>query len=471
VTEPNDQMTNVRRRLGEALTGWRERAGFKQAELARRVCYDRTTVCHAERGGQTPAAEFWRACDRELGARGALIALYERWQEAKQERAEAARRRTLHGRRLAVGQPTPSPSLYDQAAILAMEPDRVMVPGIGWVYRRELLRLLAVAAAVPVGESVTALPESLERLALVLDGRIKVDDGVIAEAEAVTALLRSQHPRLSARCLFPLVSKQLETVATLIGNVRSDGHERSLTQNASELATMGGLLTLFDRRDTATAERHYELGLKAASLAHDRALEAHALTSLSGIALTAGRGQKALDLAQRARERVADGGGRLTRSFVAVAAAEGHAAVGDREACMQAIAVAEHEMTKDDGPPDPGWVDFFDPARLESYKGACFLRLGMTAEAEAVLRRALELIPESSVKYRCITLADLASTLADQGEIEESTLLARQALDVAKPLHYSAGLERVRELAREKLSAHRTVSGVPELLEHLAAAG
>jgi tetratricopeptide (TPR) repeat protein len=344
-----------------------------------------------------------------------------------------------------------------------------MIPGIGWVYRRQLLQLLAAAAAVPVGEAVTALPESfLERLALTLDTRIKVDDGVIAETEAVTALLRSQHPRLSARSLVPLVSKQLDSVTTLIGNTRSEEHERSLTRNASELATMGGLLTLFDRRDTATAKRHYELGLKAASMAHDGALEAHALTSLSGLALTAGNGHEALDLAQRARERAAEDGGRRTRCFVAAAEAEGHAAVGDREACVRAMGDAESELTKDTTPPDAGWVDFFDLPRLESYKGACYLRLGMAAEAEAALRRALELMPESSVKYRCITLADLASALAGQGEIEESALFGQQALEIARPLQYSAGLDRVCELAREKLSAYRKVTTVAELLEHIA---
>jgi hypothetical protein len=96
----------------------------------------------------------------------------------------------------------------------------------------------------------------------------------------------------------------------------------------------------------------------------------------------------------------------------------------------------------------------------------------MAAEAETALRRALELlVSESSVKYRCITLADLASTLADRGEIEESVAFARQALELAGPLRYSAGLDRVRELVREKLGGYRTVAGVSELLEHAVRAG
>lgn len=46
----------------------------------------------------------------------------------------------------------------------------------------------------------------------------------------------------------------------------------------------------------------------------------------------------------------------------------------------------------------------------------------------------------------------------------------RAPLDVARPLRYSAGLDRVRELAR-KLSACRKVTGVAELLEHIALIG
>ena len=81
MTVSEEQMTNeLPHELGRALAEWRKRAGLTQIELAGRIMYDRTRVCHAERGAQVPAGEFWRACDQALGADGALRALYEQWQ-------------------------------------------------------------------------------------------------------------------------------------------------------------------------------------------------------------------------------------------------------------------------------------------------------------------------------------------------------------------------------------------------------
>jgi len=188
------------------------------------------------------------------------------------------------------------------------------------------------------------------------------------------------------------------------------------------------------------------------------------------LALGVGHGHEALQLAQTARQRAGKASGRLTGAFLAVAEAEGYAAIGDARSCGKAIAEAETAIAQPTAVPDAGWIDFFDEARLESYKGACFLRLGLAAEAEASLRRALGLVPESSVKYRCITAADLAATLADQGKAEESANYATEALDMALPLRYSAGLDRVREVA-VKLSPHWREGSVSPFFERLTATG
>jgi transcriptional regulator with XRE-family HTH domain len=111
----DDPVAERQRQLAVALRSWREAASFNQTELARRISYDRTTVAHAERGRQVPAAEFWQACDAQLAAHGALLRLHEEWLAAKRERAETdeARRRAggrslvelLQRRTLADGEP------------------------------------------------------------------------------------------------------------------------------------------------------------------------------------------------------------------------------------------------------------------------------------------------------------------------------------------------------------------------------
>jgi hypothetical protein len=49
-----------------------------QRELAMRLFVERSYVSHAESGRMLPARRFWELADRELGANGSLVALFER---------------------------------------------------------------------------------------------------------------------------------------------------------------------------------------------------------------------------------------------------------------------------------------------------------------------------------------------------------------------------------------------------------
>lgn len=96
----DDPVVQRQRRLGQALAEWRKAAGLNQAQLARRLSYDRTTVAHAERGAQVPAEDFWRSCDQALVAGGTLLRLYQAVQEAKQRKADQAAARIRAERRV-----------------------------------------------------------------------------------------------------------------------------------------------------------------------------------------------------------------------------------------------------------------------------------------------------------------------------------------------------------------------------------
>lgn len=70
-------LTEQQRALGRYLRVLREAASLYQADIARAVPCDRTTVTHAEAGSQLPASDFWEKADQLVGAKGALIAKYD----------------------------------------------------------------------------------------------------------------------------------------------------------------------------------------------------------------------------------------------------------------------------------------------------------------------------------------------------------------------------------------------------------
>ena len=67
---PDGAVAQPQGTLGVALAERRNRAGLSQTGPADRIAYHRTTVTHAELGSHVPAAPFWQACDKLLGAGG-----------------------------------------------------------------------------------------------------------------------------------------------------------------------------------------------------------------------------------------------------------------------------------------------------------------------------------------------------------------------------------------------------------------
>jgi transcriptional regulator with XRE-family HTH domain len=74
VTRESAHVAALRAALGRSLAHHRERSGLKQAELAERLYYDRTSISKIETGQQPAPEPFWHEADSLLGAGGELVA-------------------------------------------------------------------------------------------------------------------------------------------------------------------------------------------------------------------------------------------------------------------------------------------------------------------------------------------------------------------------------------------------------------
>lgn len=85
----SEQVAAVRAALGKCLAGHRERNGLTQADLARRLYYDRTSISKIETAQQPAPQAFWCAADEMLHADGELVAIFNALADAKAgQRAE-----------------------------------------------------------------------------------------------------------------------------------------------------------------------------------------------------------------------------------------------------------------------------------------------------------------------------------------------------------------------------------------------
>ena len=123
------------------------------------------------------------------------------------------------------------------------------------------------------------------------------------------------------------------------------------------------------------------------------------------------------------------------------------------------------ERTQDDS----GWkgVGSFDAARLAAYEGGNLVLLGRYAAAEKILRGALSQLDPARVKHRCTLSADLAMSLVGLGEIDEASVLAIDALSLAKSIEHYESVERVRRVHAGLLPwrEHGTVRALSEQLQ------
>jgi hypothetical protein len=430
MTKPNDQMTNLRSQLGEALTEWRERAGFKQTELARRITYDRTTVCHAERGGQIPAAEFWQTCDQALGAHGALIALYEQWQATKHDQAEAARRRTLHSS--AALQPSVLDELYGRVGILTREPDSVMTPDEDPVMAaaRESAHFSSFAEATNVGpHTLEQLRADIERIARTYYNR------PIAPVFVEARELRDRAFELLEGHQHPAQTRDLYLAAGLLCGILA---------NAS-----------LDLGSLPAAETQARTAFLCAELAGHNALRCWIRGVQGMIAIWDERPADAVALARSGSDYIPEAG--TARVRVACIEARAQARLGREDAVDDALSRADDARQHVPGVDDPGGFMTFPVAKQRFYAGTANLRLGGEHRYQQVEQDAGEAIrlyeaepPELRRLGELVEARlDLAGARLARGDLEGCTEQTSEAIRASARRRTFTLTGRLRQLANK----------------------
>lgn len=251
-----------RHTLGQALAQHRKAAGLNQTELGKRTAYDRTSLVHIEAGRQYPGREFWVTADNECGAQGALIATFDKVDEAERQwRIEQLQ--------------------FNQQPV---EDD---------VNRRQLLALLGPVALGP------AVADQLEQARRGIDHVIPlVPDGLDAdEWERVAEdYARTVHVLPPAQTL-PAITADF---AELSDRIRAaGGTTRSrMVDSAARLATLTAI-TLVVMKEHLSAERWWRTASRAANAVDDPWLVTNVTGLRSVMSLYNSPADKVIDLAEQ----------------------------------------------------------------------------------------------------------------------------------------------------------------------------
>jgi hypothetical protein len=178
----------------------------------------------------------------------------------------------------------------------------------------------------------------------------------------------------------------------------------------------------------------------------------------------------ALSCIQEARRLAARSVNTTVRAYLAAVEAEIQATLDDRESCLKALDDAGQVEDRHYPKEEMYWLRF-DRSRLAGYQGICFRRLyhpgdGRTQvfldKAQQTLTDALGLLEPAQIQRRSTLLVDMASTYAQQGDVDAAYDHAIQSLSIVAQTKSQAMAKRLLSL-RQELEPWKDTPSVKDL--------
>jgi tetratricopeptide (TPR) repeat protein len=345
------------------------------------------------------------------------------------------------------------------------------------VNRREFTRkALGMATAAFFTSDDLLDTDFLDRCYRALKKPSTIDERFLEYLEARTALYwQDRHgAMLASSDLLGFVIEHLQRVINLLEGTLLPSIRTRLCCIASSIAQLAGHL-LFDMGKSAQARTFHKLAVTAAQEAGNQALEAVAWGRMSFTWTYSQHATEALSCIQEARQLAARSVNSVVRAYLAAVEAEIQATLEPRAASLEALDAAEEVEDHPYSKEEVYWLHF-DRSRLASYQGICFRRLyhpddartrSFLNKAQQALTDALSLLEPTRIQRRPTILIDLASTYAQQGDVDGASEHAMQSLSVLAQTKSQTTVKRLLTL-RQELEPWKDTQSIKNLDQRIA---
>ncbi|WP_370946605.1 helix-turn-helix domain-containing protein [Amycolatopsis sp. cg5] len=259
------------------------------------------------------------------------------------------------------------------------------------------------------------------------------------------------------------------SVGRMLRDVRNSGTGRNeLLGAAAEMHQLAGWMS-YDVGQADAGRQHLRQALRLCQDAGDDGLVGEMLAGMSHHAAFHGSPGAAVDLAVAARQAAKRSGIAALQAESAVMEAHGLALQGDKNGCLGALTEAEVVFSKASVTELPPWLNYFDVAYMSAKFAHAFRDLGMPREAEQFARRSLEM-SDGYERGRLFNTALLASTLADQGRVDEACAAGARAVSMTGTVRSVRSASYLADVGR-RLTPFSTNKDVRSLFGQMTAAG
>ena len=293
-------------------------------------------------------------------------------------------------------------------------------------------------------------------------------DETITDLEALARRLESAYHSARPDTLL-LPARALADAAEGFFDVAGTARlRRSLLQVVSRAHLLAGRLLFFDLHRPLDARAHLDLAREAATEADDPLLVSTALGHMAFLPAEHGQLAAASSYLDGARRET---GGEATRivGWLDAVESELQTRAGAHDAARGMLQRARRSLESDGCGPNPEWFDFFDEVRLAGFEGFALRSAGFGDAARGQLEHALAGISHRFPKQRSVTMLDLASVCAEQGDIDAGCALATDAVMSLREAGYATAVGRLREF-RDSLpvTAHPAATLLAEAIVELS---
>lgn len=297
--------------------------------------------------------------------------------------------------------------------------------------------------------------------------------------ESTTVMFRQWDAQCGGGLRRKAVVGQLHEVTDLLQEPQPEATTRRLFKVAAELAELAGWMS-YDVGLQPTAQKYFVLALHAAKEAGDKPLGSYVLSSMSRQMIHLGRPDDALELIHLAQYGSRDCASPRTQAMLYAMEARAYANIGQPGKCKRAVRMAEETFHDADDwdDPDPDWIRFFSEAELHGENSHSFRDLAYAAGrsptyasmSEPLMRRAVELFEKDAEHQRsyALNLIGMATVHLLQREPEQSTVLAEQAMIIAKKVRSERVNTRIRKTVDTAVREFGDVAEVGHLTDQLA---
>jgi transcriptional regulator with XRE-family HTH domain len=330
--------------------------------------------------------------------------------------------------------------------------------GGGTVQRRSFLVLAGVAVTAPAHRWLVDEPEPL---VAALNGD-RVTPELAARLPPMIAELRRMDDAQGGPMVLSLAQREFAWVAELLDNGTYDeATGRALYRALAELGQLAAWLAN-DVGDTALAQRFGITAVRAAASAGDRALGAHALSSMAHQTAYAGHPSEALTMFDAVLTR----SGELPGSVLArtqASAGYAHALLGDRHGCETAHGAALEALDREDPDDRPPYLYWLSERYIYETGGEAYLILGQPDRSVPMLQNG-NVADTQYTRDSVIHLTWLARAQLSQGEIEASCDSAQRALNALDVIASPRAADFTRTLC-DRMQPYTGNADVREVVE------